>query len=90
MEVRSVIANFHLLTPSLLSLSLPLSPFSHTHISHFPVDSDYKVLLMDMMDLVRDWASKESLHNNYYIFNSVNFFVYLCSCVLHLHTTCGV
>ena len=63
----------------------------HTHIhthtmncSHFSVDSDYKVLLIDMTDLARDLLSKESLHN-YIIFSSTKFFVYLCSCVLH-HT----
>ena len=52
--------------------------------SHFSVDSDYKVLLIDMTDLARDLLSKESLHN-YIIFSSTKFFVYLCSCVLH-HT----
>ena len=40
---------------------------------------------MDMMDLVRDWLSEESLHNCY-IFNSVNFFcapVFMCTAFAH-------
>ena len=47
-----------------LSLSLPPPPpslslsYTRTCHSHFPVDTDYKVHLMDMTDLVKDFAVK--------------------------------